>query len=81
MDSDPRLQASWMTMVAHGVPVVQPPLPIPLTTTDPEYIESNILTITKEVSEIFKNIPYINAFSGILTQIINIREVREPTAA
>ena len=80
MDSDPRLQASWMTMAAHGVPVVQPPLPISLTT-DPEYIESNILTITKEVSEIFKNIPHIDAFSGILTQIINIREVREPFAA
>ena len=79
------LQASWMTMVAHGIPVV-PPAPsfaIP-STTNREYIESTtantvdtVLKIAKEASETFKNVPYIKAFAGIVIQIISIREVRE----
>ena len=79
------LQASWMTMVAHAVPVV-PPAPSVATssTTNREYIESTttnivdtVLKITKEASETFKDVPYIKALAGILIQIISIREVRE----
>jgi hypothetical protein len=75
-------------MVAHGVPVV-PPSPAPVavpsgSTTNHEYIESTatnlvdtVLKITKEASEMFKDVPYIKAFAGVLIQIVNIREVRE----
>jgi hypothetical protein len=48
------------------------------TTTD---IVDTVLTITKEASEVFKDVPYINAFAGILIQIINIRKVRERSSA
>ena len=78
------LQASWMTMVAHGVPVVPPAPSIAISsTTDREYIESTtstvdtVLKIAKEASDMFKNVPYIKAFAGIIIQIISIREVRE----
>jgi hypothetical protein len=72
-------------MVAHAVPVV-PPAPSVATssTTNREYIGStttymvdNILKITKEASETFKDVPYIKALAGILVQIISIREVRD----
>jgi hypothetical protein len=83
------LQASWMTMVAHGLPVV-PSLPAAITsttsTTNSEYVASTttniadtVLKIAKEASELFKNVPYIKAFAGIVIQIINIREVRART--
>lgn len=72
-----------MTMVAHGIPVV-PPAPsfVISSTTDREYIESTatnivdtVLNIAKEASEMFKNVPYIKAFAGIVIQIISIKEV------
>ena len=73
-----------MTMVAHGVPVVPPAPSIPISpTTDREYIESTtntvdtVLKIAKEASDMFKNVPYIKTFAGIIIQIISIREVRE----
>ena len=71
-------------MVAHGVPVVPPAPSIPISsTTDREYIESTtntvdtVLKIAKEASDMFKNVPYVKAFAGIIIQIISIREVRE----
>jgi hypothetical protein len=81
------LQASWMTMVAHGVPVVppaaSPSIAIP-SITNREYVEFTttsivdiVLKIAKEASDTFKNVPYIKAFAGIVIQIISIREVRE----
>ena len=80
------LQASWMTTVAHGLPVV-PSLPTGIpSTTNSEYVTSTttnivdtVLKIAKEASELFKNVPYIKAFAGIVIQIINIREVRART--
>jgi hypothetical protein len=78
------LQASWMTMVAHGAPgPVVPPAPsiaianresVESTTTN---IVDTVLKIAKDTSEMFKNVPYIKAFAGIVIQIIGIREVRE----
>jgi hypothetical protein len=73
-------------MVAHRVPVVPPVPSIAITsTTNREYVEStattnivdSVLKIAKKASEMFKNVPYINAFAGIVIQIISIREVRE----
>jgi hypothetical protein len=37
------------------------------------------LMIAKETGEMFKNVPYIKAFAGIVIQFISIREVRELT--
>ena len=80
------LQASWMTMVAHGIPMVPPAPSIAIgpSTTNREYIESTttntvdtVLKIAKEASDMFKTVPYIKAFAGIVIQIISIREVRE----
>jgi hypothetical protein len=79
------LQASWMTTVAHGVPVVPPAPSIAIpSTTNREYVEftttsivDTVLKIAKEASDTFKNVPYIKAFAGIVIQIITIREVRE----
>jgi hypothetical protein len=79
------LQASWMTMVAHGVPVIPPAPSIAISsTTNREYVEFTttsivdvVLKIAKEASDTFKNVPYIKAFAGIVIQIISIREVRE----
>jgi len=79
------LQASWMTMVAHRIPVVPPAPSFAITsTTNREYIESTTITtvdtvlkIAKEASEMFKNIPYIKAFAGIIIQIISIRKMQE----
>ena len=79
------LQASLMTTVAHGIPVVSPAPSLAISsTTNREYIESTttntvntVLTVAKEASEMFKNVPYIKAFAGIVIQIISIREVRE----
>jgi len=72
------------TMVAHGIPEVPPAALAISSTTDGDYIESTattvvdtVLTIAKEASETFKNVPYIKAFAGIVIQIIRIREVRE----
>jgi len=78
------LQASWVTMAAHGIPVV-PPAPFAISSaTDRKYIEStttNIIDtvskIAKEAGKMFKDVPYIKAFAGIVIQIISIREVRE----
>ena len=71
-------------MVAHGVPTVPPGPSIPISsTTDGEYIESTtntvdtVLKIAKEASDMFKNVPYVKVFAGIIIQIISIREVRE----
>ena len=87
--SDPKqtvgLQASWMTMVGHRVPVVPPASSIANpSTTNFEYVESTttnivdtVLKLAKEASETFKNIPYIKALAGIVIQIINIREVQK----
>jgi hypothetical protein len=65
------LQASWRTMVAHGVPSI----------TNRESATTKmvdtVLTIAKEASDTFKNVPCITAFAGIIIQIISIREVRE----
>jgi hypothetical protein len=77
------LQASWMTMVAHAIPIIRPP-PFPISsTTNREYIESTttnivdtVSKIAKDAGETFKNVPYIKAFAGIVIQIITIREVR-----
>ena len=82
------LQASWMTMVAHGVPRAVPGLQVPSiaipSATNREYVGStttNIvdttLKIAKEASGTFQNVPYIKALAGIIIQIISIREVRE----
>ena len=80
------LQASLMTMVAHGVPVpVVPPAPsIAISSaTNREYVESTtinivdtVLKIAKEASDTFTHVPYIKVFAGIVIQIISIREVR-----
>ena len=52
--------------------------------TNSEYVASTttnivdtVLKIAKEASELFKNVPYIKAFAGIVIQIISIREVCE----
>ena len=79
------LQASWMTMVAHGIPVVPPAPSIAIpSATNREYVGSTttntvdtVLKIAKEASDMFKTVPYIKAFAGIVIQIISIREVRE----
>ena len=77
------LQASWMTAVAHGLPVLpSSPAAITTSTTNSEYVASTttniadtVLKIAKEASELFMNVPYIKTFAGIVIQIINIREV------
>jgi hypothetical protein len=40
-------------------------------------IVDTISKITKEVGEMFKDVPYIKAFAGIIIRVIEIREVRE----
>jgi hypothetical protein len=79
------LQASWMTMVAHGIPVLPPASSfVTSSTTNREYIESTatniadtVLKIAQEASKMFTNVPYITGIAGIVIQIISIREVRE----
>jgi hypothetical protein len=81
------LRTSSGTMVDHGVPVAPPAPSIAIrSTTNREYVDSTaattnivdtVLNIAKEASDMFKNVPHINAFSGIVIQIISIREVRE----
>ena len=79
------LQGSPITMVAPGLPVVSStrPVAIPLIN-NPAYamttttnIIDTVSKITKEIGEIFKTVPYIKAFAGILIQIIKVREVRK----
>ena len=70
-------------MVAHGIPVVPPAPSIAIpSSTNREYVESTtthtvdtVLKIAKEASDMFKTVPYIKAFAGIVIQIISIREV------
>ena len=72
-------------MVAHGLPIIPPAhLIATLSATTGGYVASpttdlvnTVLKIAKEAGEMFKNVPYIKAFAGIVIQIINIREVRE----
>ena len=72
-------------MAAHGISAVLPSPAFAISsTTNREYIESTttnivdtVLKIAKEASEMFKNVPYIKAFAGIVIQIISIRDVRE----
>ena len=71
-------------MVAHGIPV-NPSGPSS-SASNRERIESTtnivdtVLKIAKEAGEVFKDVPYIKAFAGILIQIVSIREVRELSA-
>ena len=78
------LQALWMTMVAHGIPVVPSAPSVAISsTTNHEYVESTtnivdtVLKIAREASDMFKQVPYIKTFAGIIIQIISIREARE----
>ena len=74
-----------MAVDAHGLPIVPPAHPVatPSTTNGEDVVSTTtnlvetVLIIAKEASEMFKNVPYIKAFAGIVIQIINIRDVRE----
>jgi hypothetical protein len=80
------LEGSSMTMVAHGLPMVPAtthPVAFP-STTNREYVVSTttnivdtVSKIAKEAGEMFKDVPYIKAFAGIIIRVIEIREVRE----
>lgn len=48
--------------------------PIPPTAT-----ASTILAITREVGEMLRGVPYVKAISGIILEIIRIKEVRSST--
>jgi len=79
------LQASWATMVAHGLPITASAHSAAIQSTkNSEYVASTttntvdtVSKIAKEVGQMFTNVPYIKAFAVTVIQIIQIREVRE----
>ena len=78
-----RLQASLMTMVAHGLPAL-PSTPLP-TTLSPNLRErldntttsaiDTILKVAKEAGGVLKDVPYVKAVAGTVVQIIQMKEV------
>jgi hypothetical protein len=82
---DLQLPASALTFTPDGQPLAPPashPVVIPPLSTL-ENVDSTatnlvdtILTIVKEVSQIFQHLPYIKGLSGVILQIIRIKEVR-----
>ena len=86
---DLQLLALAVTITTHALPVIpcaRLAVVCPLSTQ--EYVDSmmtnlvdTISTITKEVSLTLQNAPYIRGLSGIILQIIKIREVRSPLNA
>lgn len=64
-------------IVPFARPAAIPPI------ADSEYADSTmsnfldiVLKITKEAGEVLKDVPYVKVLSGIILQIIKIREVR-----
>ena len=77
------LQASLMTMIAHGLPAVpSTPLPTMLSPDLRQRLDATtkgaidtILNVAKEAGGLLKDVPYVKAVAGTVVQIIQMKEV------
>jgi hypothetical protein len=79
------LQASSSAVTAHGLPVHPSPGSVAIPSTSRlEDIDAagtsaidTVSKIVREVAEMLKDVPYVKTLSGVISQIIKIKEVRD----
>jgi len=77
------LRASSVAITAHGLPVLPSPGPVAIPSTSrldnvddtAPNIVGTVSEIVKEVAEMLNDVPYVKTLTGVILQIIKVKEV------